>query len=90
MTTCEQTAVQKEMHCSSRIPSFLTAATVTFSSGEEIGIYTSIFVIYSVVSNDTPFPLWILDSFKCSTVVTRRQICLNRLALAGPISFMTS
>ena len=69
MTTCEQTAVPKEMDCSSRIPSFLTAATVTFSAGEEIGIYTSIFVIYSGVSNDTPFSLWILDSFISSTVV---------------------
>jgi hypothetical protein len=39
-------AVPKEMDCS-RIPSFLTAATATFSAGEEIGIYTSIFAIYS-------------------------------------------
>jgi hypothetical protein len=54
MTTCEQTAVLKEMDCSSRISSFLTAATVIFSAGEEIGIYHSVFAIYSGVSSDTP------------------------------------
>jgi hypothetical protein len=70
--------------------SFLTAATVTFSASEEIGIYTSIFAVYSGVSNDTPFSLWILDSFTSSTLVSWQQLCLNRLALAGPISFMTS
>ena len=37
----------------------LAAATVTFSAGEEF-IYTLIFVIYSGVSDDTP---WILDNF---------------------------
>ena len=68
----------------------LAAATVTFSAGEEF-IYTLIFVIYSGVSNDTPFfSLWILDNFISSTLVTWRQLCLNRLALACPISFMTS
>ena len=51
----------------------IAAATVTFSAGEEIGIYTSIFVIYSGVSNDTPFfSLWILDNFISSTLVTWR------------------
>ena len=41
----------------------LAAATVTFSAGEEF-IYTLIFVIYSGVSDDTP---WILDNFISST-----------------------
>ena len=63
MTICERRAVPKEMDCSSMIPSYLIAATVTFSAGEEIGIYTPIFAIYSGVSSDTPFSLWI------------RQIC---------------
>jgi NADH:ubiquinone oxidoreductase subunit 6 (subunit J) len=68
----------------------LAAATLTFSAGEEF-IYTLIFVVYSGVSNDTPFfSLWILDNFIGSTLVTRRQPRLNLLALAGPISFMTS
>jgi hypothetical protein len=65
------------MDCSSRIPSFLTAATLTFSADEEIGIYTSILAIYSGVSNDTPFSLWILASFISSTLVKWQQLCLT-------------
>ena len=63
MITCEQTAVPKEMDCSSRIPYLLTVRNITFSADEEISINTSIFVIYSGVSNDTPFSFWILDAY---------------------------
>jgi hypothetical protein len=52
--------------------SLVTPATITFSAGEEF-INTSIFVIYSGVSNGIPFfSLWILDNFISSTLVTWR------------------
>ena len=60
---------QKKTHevCSSHymmlFPADVWLLTVTFSAGEEF-IYTLIFVIYSGVSDDTP---WILDNFISST-----------------------
>ena len=70
---------QKKTHevCSSHYMMLLSsgrlaAATVTFSAGEEF-IYTLIFLIYSGVSNDTPFfSLWILDNFISFTLASWR------------------
>jgi hypothetical protein len=81
MTTCEHGCPEND-GSSNSILSYLNAATVTFSAGEEIDVYTSIFAIHRGVSIDTPFSLWILDSFICSTLVKWQPLCLYSLALS--------